>query len=175
MTDPHVISALREKRAKISGCIVGLEPQLDQRRADLTHIDGTLRLFAPDNDPELIRPKRTYAKRTRYFARNDAILHLMQFERDQERERYPLLWYLEDRRKQVEEYSPLVRAAWLGFIDPMIKGLREPLESLRRTKSALQQMRVVDSIKETKKVKADHRAALAYKMIVDEVFETTAQ
>ena len=71
MADPHVISALREKRAKVSGCIARLERQLDQRRADLTHIDGVLRLFAPDNDPELIRPKRTYAKRTRYFARNE--------------------------------------------------------------------------------------------------------
>jgi hypothetical protein len=64
-------STLREKRAKVTGCIARLERQLDQRRADLTHIDGVLRLFAPDNDPELIRPKRTYANRTRYFARNE--------------------------------------------------------------------------------------------------------
>jgi len=71
MADPHVISALREKRAKVAGCIARLERQLDQRRADLTHIDGVLRLFAPDNDPELIRPKRSYARRTRYVARNE--------------------------------------------------------------------------------------------------------
>lgn len=71
MADPHVISALKEKRAKVSGCIARLERQLDQRRTDLTHIDGVLRLFAPDSDPDLIKPKRTYARRTRYFARNE--------------------------------------------------------------------------------------------------------
>jgi hypothetical protein len=62
MADPHVISALKEKRAKVAGCIARLERQLDQRRADLTHIDGVLRLFAPGSDPELIKSKRTYAR-----------------------------------------------------------------------------------------------------------------
>jgi hypothetical protein len=70
MADPHVISALREKRAKVAGCIARLERQLDQHRADLSHIDGVLRLFEPDRDPEAIKPKRTY-RRTRYFARNE--------------------------------------------------------------------------------------------------------
>jgi hypothetical protein len=30
-----------------------------------------LRLFQPDRDPGEIKPKRTYARRTRYFARNE--------------------------------------------------------------------------------------------------------
>jgi hypothetical protein len=51
MADPHVISALREKRALVSGLIEKLERKLEQRRADLTHIDGVLRLFQPDRDP----------------------------------------------------------------------------------------------------------------------------
>jgi hypothetical protein len=42
-----------------------------QHRADLTHIDGVLRLFQPDRDPGDVKPKRTYARRTRYFARNE--------------------------------------------------------------------------------------------------------
>src|SRR5437763_6438324 len=71
MADPHVISALREKRALVSGLIEKLERKLEQHRADLTHIDGVLRLFQPDRDPDEIKPKRTYAKRTRYFARNE--------------------------------------------------------------------------------------------------------
>ena len=71
MADTHVISALREKRARVAGCIARLERQLDQHRADLSHIDGVLRLFEPDRDPEAIKPKRTYARRTRYFARNE--------------------------------------------------------------------------------------------------------
>jgi hypothetical protein len=71
MADPHVITALREKRSLVSGLIERLERKLEQHRADLTHIDGVLRLFQPDRDPEDIKPKRTYAKRTRYFARNE--------------------------------------------------------------------------------------------------------
>jgi hypothetical protein len=71
MADTHVVSALRERRAKVAGCVARLERQLDQHRADLTHIDGVLRLFQPDRDPGEIKPKRTYARRTRYFARNE--------------------------------------------------------------------------------------------------------
>src|ERR1700746_1096491 len=71
MADPHVISALREKRALVAGLIEKLERKLEQHRADLTHIDGVLRLFQPDRDPGEITPKRTYARRTRYFARNE--------------------------------------------------------------------------------------------------------
>ena len=71
MADPHVISALREKRALVSGLIEKLERKLEQHRADLTHIDGVLRLFQPEHDPTSIKPKRTYARRTRYFARNE--------------------------------------------------------------------------------------------------------
>jgi hypothetical protein len=71
MADPHIISALREKRALVAGLIEKLERKLEQHRADLTHIDGVLRLFQPDRDPGEIKPKRTYARRTRYFARNE--------------------------------------------------------------------------------------------------------
>ena len=46
-----------------------LERKLEQHRADLTHIDGVLRLFQPDRDPEEIKPKRPYARQTRYFGR----------------------------------------------------------------------------------------------------------
>jgi hypothetical protein len=71
MADPHVISALREKRALVAGLIEKLERKLEQHRAALTHIDGVLRLFQPDRDPGEIKPRRPYAKRTRYFARNE--------------------------------------------------------------------------------------------------------
>jgi hypothetical protein len=61
------------------------EASLDQRRADLTHIDGVLRLFEPDRDPEAIKPKRTYARRTRYFARNELSRLCRESLRDSER------------------------------------------------------------------------------------------
>jgi hypothetical protein len=66
----HVVSGLIEKRRELAGVIDKLQRQLDQHRADLTHIDGTLRVLAADLDPETIRPKRTY-RRNRYFARNE--------------------------------------------------------------------------------------------------------
>lgn len=69
MTD-HVVSGLIAKRAELAGIIDQLQRQLDQHRADLTHIDGVLRVLAADLDPEAIRPKRSY-RRNRYFARNE--------------------------------------------------------------------------------------------------------
>ena len=46
------------------------DTRLDQYRANLTHIDGELRVLAADLDPEEIKPKRIY-RRTRYFARSE--------------------------------------------------------------------------------------------------------
>jgi hypothetical protein len=66
----HVVSGLIEKRRELAGIIDELQRQLDQHRADLIHIDGTLRVLVSDLDPETIRPKRVY-RRNRYFARNE--------------------------------------------------------------------------------------------------------
>src|ERR1700730_1025980 len=65
-----VVSGLIAKRRELAGIIDQLQRQLDQYRADLVHIDGTLRVLAADLDPETIRPKRAY-RRNRYFARNE--------------------------------------------------------------------------------------------------------
>jgi hypothetical protein len=70
MTETHVISALRAKRAEISWQVADLERQLARCRASLANIDATIRLFAPSLDPETITPKRTY-RRTRYFSRGE--------------------------------------------------------------------------------------------------------
>jgi hypothetical protein len=66
----QVVSGLIEKRSELAGIIDQLQRQLDQYRADLTHIDGALRVLATNLDPETIRPKRVY-RRNRYFARNE--------------------------------------------------------------------------------------------------------
>src|SRR6266566_2127738 len=66
----HIVAGLIAKRAELAGVIDQLQHQLDQHRADLTHIDGVLRILASDLDPETIRPKRVY-RRNRYFARNE--------------------------------------------------------------------------------------------------------
>jgi hypothetical protein len=45
MNEPSVISSLREKRLELTGIIDGLERQANARRADLAHLDATIRLF----------------------------------------------------------------------------------------------------------------------------------
>jgi hypothetical protein len=70
MTDTHVVSALRLKRAEISGHIHDLEKRIARQRANLANLDATIKLFSPSTNPDAIPPKRPY-RRTRYFARNE--------------------------------------------------------------------------------------------------------
>ena len=70
MTNSHVVSALRLKRAEISGHIHDLEKRIARQRANLANLDATIKLFSPGTNPDAIPPKRTY-RRTRYFAHNE--------------------------------------------------------------------------------------------------------
>jgi hypothetical protein len=70
MTNSHVVSALRLKRAEISGHIHDLEKRIARQRANLANLDATIKLFSPGTNPDSIPPKRPY-RRTRYFARNE--------------------------------------------------------------------------------------------------------
>src|ERR1700737_365996 len=70
MTNSHVTSALRRKRAEISGHIHDLEKRIARQRANLANLDATIKLFSPGTNPDAIPPKRTY-RRTRYFAHNE--------------------------------------------------------------------------------------------------------
>ena len=58
MAESHVVSALVNKRAEIAGMITRTEQQLGQFRADLVHLDATIRLFAPRMEPKTIPAKR---------------------------------------------------------------------------------------------------------------------
>jgi hypothetical protein len=64
MVEPHVIGALRNKRAELSGMLRQLEQQLVRQRANLAHLDATMRLFDPDIRPNEIRPKQPGARNT---------------------------------------------------------------------------------------------------------------
>ena len=57
MAEAHVVAALRDKRAELSGTIADLEKRIGQHRADLLHVDAVLRLFVPELEPAEIRPK----------------------------------------------------------------------------------------------------------------------
>lgn len=61
MGEPHVISALSNKRAELTGLVSQLERQLAQQQAHLAHLDATMRLFDPDIRPNRIRPKQRRA------------------------------------------------------------------------------------------------------------------
>jgi hypothetical protein len=56
MADPHVISALRAKRAELSGELIAAEKRIVQLRADIDSLDGAIRIFDPSAAPEKIRP-----------------------------------------------------------------------------------------------------------------------
>jgi hypothetical protein len=56
MADPHVISALRGKRAELSGELIAAEKRIIQLRADLDCLDGAIRVFDPTAEPRKIRP-----------------------------------------------------------------------------------------------------------------------
>jgi len=62
MAELHVIGALRNKRAELAGVLRQLEQQLGQQRANLAHLDATMRLFNPDIRPNDIRPKQPRAR-----------------------------------------------------------------------------------------------------------------
>ncbi len=70
MSETHVVSALRKKRAEVAGHVHHLEKKVKTWRAKLAHIDETIRLFSPETDPEAIPAKRTY-RRARYFSRGE--------------------------------------------------------------------------------------------------------
>jgi hypothetical protein len=70
MTEKHVVSALRIKRAEISGHIHDLEKRIARQRANLANLDATIKLFSPGTNPDAIPPKRAY-RRTRYFGHNE--------------------------------------------------------------------------------------------------------
>jgi hypothetical protein len=58
MAESHVVSALVGKRAENAGLITRTEQRLGQFRADLVHLDATLRLFVPELEPKMIPAKR---------------------------------------------------------------------------------------------------------------------
>ena len=71
MGEPHVISALRAKRAEIARRVHAVEDHLKRLRASLAHIDSILPLFETDDDPDiLVRPLH---KRSRYFASGEVL------------------------------------------------------------------------------------------------------
>jgi hypothetical protein len=70
MAEPHVLSALKAKRAEIGGYIHGLEQKMRKWRARLANIDATIRIFSPETDPHAIPPKQV-RRQSGYFRRGE--------------------------------------------------------------------------------------------------------
>ena len=66
MAEGHVVSALANKRAEIAGMIARAEQQIGQFRADLAHVDATIRLVASAMEPEAIPANRIRQSRLRF-------------------------------------------------------------------------------------------------------------
>ena len=72
MAEPHVIGALRDKRSELDGMLRHLEQQLVLQRANLAHVDATMRLFDPDIRPNDIRPKQP-RERNAWFRQGECL------------------------------------------------------------------------------------------------------
>lgn len=56
VAETHVISALKEKRAELSGELIAAEKRMVRLRADIDSLDGAIRVFDPTSEPCKIRP-----------------------------------------------------------------------------------------------------------------------
>jgi len=57
MTQPHVVTGLMTKRAELAGMLEHHQAKVRQLMIDLDAVDQALRLFNPDIELEMIKPK----------------------------------------------------------------------------------------------------------------------
>jgi hypothetical protein len=62
MAEPHVISALKDKRARLAADIEAAQARLTLLKGDLASVIACLRMFGADVCSDEIAPKRTFGK-----------------------------------------------------------------------------------------------------------------
>ena len=67
MTDAMITAGLRTKRDEVSEALERLRRQVERHRADLAHLDATIRLFDPDAAVAAPGLKRSTRKRNEWF------------------------------------------------------------------------------------------------------------
>jgi hypothetical protein len=127
MAEPHVIGALRNKRAELAGTVSQLERQLSRQQADLTHLDATLRLFDPTIRLTEIRPRRRYVRNT--WFRHGECLRLI-YDALREAGQPVTTWELSERIMQIKAI-PAVEARTRDLVQ------RTLLASLNRAKETI--------------------------------------
>ncbi len=71
MAESMVVSGLVSKRAEVAGQIASHQTEIIRLQGALSHLDGSIKLFAPDFDLRTIKAKRTN-KRNQDFAKGEA-------------------------------------------------------------------------------------------------------
>ncbi|MCA3081045.1 MAG: hypothetical protein ING69_00160 [Rhodocyclaceae bacterium] len=71
MAQSHVVSGLVAKRGEIAGQIESYETEIKRLHAALSHLDGTIKLFAPEVNLRTVKT-RTKRKRNQYFIQGEA-------------------------------------------------------------------------------------------------------
>jgi hypothetical protein len=123
-TQPVAVNALRNKRAEIVGDIDMHMREIDRLRAELVHLDATMRLFDPEANPEDIFGKRRFPTRTEYFARGEVTR--MVYEAMRQAESVTTLEITETalREKQIPESDKRVRRDFINRIGNVLHDLR---------------------------------------------------
>ena len=70
MSATLIISTLRDKRLEVADAIERLERQADQHRADLAHLEATMRLFDPNVEPETVNRRHRAGATTGFVQAN---------------------------------------------------------------------------------------------------------
>jgi hypothetical protein len=60
MAEPHVLTALYDKYAVVMGALRQCECKADKHRADLEHIEATIKLFKPEWTGDGIKPRKAH-------------------------------------------------------------------------------------------------------------------
>ncbi|MFZ6675240.1 hypothetical protein [Undibacterium sp. Xuan67W] len=71
MAESMVVSGLVLKRAEVAGQIASFKTEIIRLQGALSHLDGSIKLFAPEFDLRTVKAKRTN-KRNQYFAKGEA-------------------------------------------------------------------------------------------------------
>lgn len=85
MADTHVMSALKDKRARIDGEIKTRRYQIARLEMELAHLDAVMRLFSPGFDPAKIATKRTIKRSAKGTVRGSGTREAMKVLREAER------------------------------------------------------------------------------------------
>ena len=80
MSASQIISTLRDKRLEVADTIERLERQADQHRADLAHLEATMRLFDPNIEPETLQTATP--RRNEWFRPGECRRHIHDVLRD---------------------------------------------------------------------------------------------